>query len=209
PVRKTIAELLHELGDIPAHRVRAHPAPGTATEADAIFATNTQRPCELVNGILVEKAMGVPESFLASLVLQYIGPYVRINKLGITTAPDGMYRMLQGNIREPDVSFTARSRKQGGGQVGDWCPDLCVEIVSPSNTVAELDLKRGEYFSSGCRLVWIIDPRKRSVEVFTETDTATRLIEPALLEGGTVLPGFSLPLAELFGAFDEGMQTTS
>ena len=154
--------------------------------------------------------MGVPESFLASLVLQYVGPYVRINKLGITTAPDGMYRMLHGNIREPDVSFTAKSRKRvGAAQIGDWCPDLCVEIVSPSNTAAELELKRGEYFSSGCRLVWIIDPRKRSVEVYTQPDTATRLIEPALLEGGTVLPGFSLPLAELFGAFDEGMQTTS
>ena len=206
--QKTLGELLHELGDIPAHRVRLHPYPGTATELDAVHATNTQRPCELINGTLVEKVMGVPESFLASLMLQFVGPFVRLNKLGITTAPDGMYKMIHGNIREPDVSFTAKARRRNsGGQVGNWCPDLCVEIVSPSNSKAELELKREEYFSSGCRLVWIVDHRIRTVEVFANAASGVCLREPASLDGGTVLPGFTLSLVELFSAFDEGMQS--
>ena len=98
--RNNLAELLHELGDIPAHRVRLYTYPGTATEADAVHATNTERPSELINGTLVEKAKGVPESFLASLMLQFVGPFVRLNKLGITTAP-GMYKMIGGTSASP------------------------------------------------------------------------------------------------------------
>ena len=206
-IRRTAADLLHELGNIPPHRVRMDPPPGTATEADAVRATNTERPCELIDGTLVEKAMGVPESFLASLVLQFIGPFVRLHRLGITTAPDGMYKMIRGNIREPDVSFTSRARmKSVTNQVADWCPDLCVEILSPSNTRDEMALKRSEYFKSGCRLVWIIDHRNRTVEVYTEPETPAVLTESEMLDGGTVLPGFTLPLSELFAAFDDGMQ---
>jgi Uma2 family endonuclease len=205
--RKNLGELLHELGDIPPHRVRLYPYPGTATEADAIRATNTERPCELIDGTLVEKAMGVPESFLASLVLQFIGPFVRVNRLGITTAPDGMYRMIHGNIREPDVSFTSRARFQSTStQVGNWCPDLCIEILSPSNTRAEMAAKRSEYFKSGCRLFWIVDYRSRCVDVCTDANVNARLSESDTLTGGDVLPGFTLSLAELFSAFDDGMK---
>lgn len=207
PSRRTVADVLRELGDIPAHRVRMHPYPGTATEADAVRATNTGRPCELIRNTLVEKAMGVPESFLASLMLQFIGPFVRTNRLGITTAPDGMYRMIHGNIREPDVSFTSRSRlKAELDQVADWCPDLCIEILSPSNSRDEMAEKRKEYFKSGCRLVWIVDHRGRTVEVYSEPATPVVLRSPSVLDGGTVLPGFRLPLDELFAAFDDGMR---
>jgi Uma2 family endonuclease len=203
--RKTLAELLHELGDVPAHRVRLYPYPGTATEADAIRVTSTERPCELINGTLVEKAMGVPESFLASLMLQFIGPFVRINKLGITTAPDGMYRMIHGNLREPDVSYTSKARLPNAlPQVGGWCPDLCVEILSPDNSKSEMVTKRAEYFKSGCKLIWIVDHRTRTVEVYTSETGGSRLTESDTLNGLTVLPGFTLSLSELFAAFDEG-----
>ena len=207
--RKTLAELLRELGDIPAHRTRLYPYPGTATEADAVRVTNTERPCELVNGTLVEKAMGAPESFLASLLIQFIGPFVRLNKLGMTTAPDGMFRMIRGNVREPDVSFTRKGRlAHPVPQVGGWCPDLCVEVLSPDNSPTELATKRAEYFASGCQLVWEVDLRSRTVSVFTDPTTSTRLTEADILDGGAVLPGFTLSLAELFAAFDEGTQPT-
>jgi len=204
PPRKTLAELLHDLGDIPAHRVRLYPYPGTATEADAAGGR-----CELIDGTLVEKAMGVPEAFLASLLLQFLGPFVRLNRLGITTCPDGPYRMRRGNLREPDVSYTSKGRLPGAlPQVGGWCPDLCVEVLSPDNSKAEMAAKRGEYFPSGCRLVWEIDPRARTAEVYTDPVTYTRLTEADALDGGDVLPGFALPLAELFAAFDDGVRPT-
>jgi len=204
-----MADLLEELGGIPASRVRMHPTPGTATEADVVIACRSGPFCELIDGTLVEKPIGILESFLASLMLQFVGPFVRLNRLGLTNAPDGMYRMIHGNIREPDVSFTSRKRVPNPmPQVGGWCPDLCMEILSPSNTPKEMSRKRTEYFDAGCRLVWEIDFRKRTVLVYNSVDSHTRLADADTFDGGDVLPGFTLSLAELFAAFDDGMQTS-
>ena len=73
---------------------------------------------------------------------------------------------------------------------------------STSNTPREMARKRQEYFSAGVQLVWQIDPRMRTVEVFTASDQSTVLHETYILDGGTVLPGFSLPLQELFAELD-------
>ena len=81
--------------------------------------------------------------------------------------------------------------------------DLCVEVLSPDNTKAEMERKRKEYFSSGCRLVWELNPRNRTADVFTNPDSFTRVESGGVLDGGDVLPGFTLPLAELFAEFDD------
>ena len=98
--------------------------------------------------------MGTPEAYIASLLVQIIGPFVRAHRLGLVTGPDGMYRMIHGNIREPDCSFTVRARlTRPNAQVSGWCPDFCIEVLSPDNTRAEMARKRREYFPAGCRLV--------------------------------------------------------
>lgn len=200
---KTMAELLHELGGIPADRVRLYPQPGTATEADAYWVNERGGHCELVDGTLVEKPVSVPESFLATLISYFLTGFVVPRNLGLVTSPDAMYRMIQGNVREPDVSFTRRDRLPNPlPQVGGWCPDLCVEVLSPSNTKAEMEKKRAEYFAAGCRLVWEIDPRTRSADVYTGPGPATRVDESGVLDGKAVLPGFTLPLRDLFGPLD-------
>lgn len=205
PPRKTLAELLHELGDIPAHRVRLYPYPGTATEADAYRINEHERLCELVNGTIVELAVGLPQGYFGSLVAFYLHAFVLPRKLGIVVQPDAMFRMYSGNLREPDVSFTRKSRLPNPiPQIGGRCPDLCVEVLSPDNTRAEMDKKREEYFRSGCELVWEFDVVRRIVDVYTDATTHTRLSESDTLDGLTVLAGFTLPLAELFAAFDEG-----
>ena len=209
PPRWTAADLLRRLGGVGPHRVRLHPSPGTATEDDVVLARAHGGLCELIDGTLVEKPMGVPESFLASLLIQFLGPFVRQHRLGVTTAADGMYRMSQGNVREPDVSFTQRSRLSTPlPQVGGWCPDLCVEVLSPDNTAEEMARKRAEYFGSGCRLVWEIDPRKRTAVVYTAPADGRMLTPQDALDGGGVVPGFTLPLAELFAAYDEALQAS-
>lgn len=205
--RKTLAELLHELGDIPAHRVRLYPYPGTATEADAYRINEHERLCELVDGTIVELAVGLPQGYFGSLVAFYLHAFVLPRKLGIVVQPDAMFRMYLGNLREPDVSFTRKARLPNPiPQIGGWCPDLCVEVLSPDNTRSEMDKKRDEYFRSGCELVWEFDIVRRVVDVYTNATTFTTLTEAATLDGLTVLPGFTLPLAELFSAFDEGTQ---
>lgn len=207
-LRPTIADLLEELGDVPAYRVLREPPPGTATEADCVRVNAHGVRCELVNGTLVEKPMGSPEEFFAALLIQYLGPFIRRHRLGNVCSSSGMFRMLAGNIREPEVGFVRRGRMPvpPAPQVFDECPDLCVEVISPGNTAGEMALKRAEYFASGCRLMWLFYVERRTVEVYSAADApVVRLGEADILDGGEVLPGFTLSLAELFREHEIGM----
>ena len=86
--------------------------------------------------------------------------------------------------------------------IPDLAPDLAVEVLSVGNTLGEMARKRQDYFAAGLHLVWQVDPRTRTVEVFTAPDQSTILHETHILDGGTVLPGLTLPLPELFAALD-------
>jgi Uma2 family endonuclease len=77
-------------------------------------------------------------------------------------------------------------------------PGLIVEVLSPGNTKAEIDRKLREFFAAGCKLAWVIDPATKSANVHTSATKAKSLDESGILDGGKVLPGFKLPLAELF-----------
>src|SRR5262249_37783749 len=107
----TLADLLQHLGDIPPERVRLHPLPGTATEEDAIaIADNPLRDhllCELIDGVLVERAMGTKEALLASLVGYYFWHYLNKHDRGIALGADGMVRLWPGRIRMPDAAFVS------------------------------------------------------------------------------------------------------
>jgi Uma2 family endonuclease len=77
-----------------------------------------------------------------------------------------------------------------------------VEVLGAGNTPGEMARKRQEYFAAGVRLVWLVDPETRTVEMYTDPDQSTVRHEADMLEGGAVLPGFALPLRELFAEFD-------
>ncbi len=104
PRFRTVAELLHRLGDIPPDRVRLVPAPGKATERDLLKPDN--KLCELVDGVLVEKAMGYDESLLAVELAMYLAAFVKQHRLGEVTGADGTMRLMPGLVRIPDVAFT-------------------------------------------------------------------------------------------------------
>jgi len=125
----TIADLLKRLGNIPANRVRLHPTPGTATEKDVIEVLDREnRPCELVEGTLVEKPVGYKESEIAGLILTFLNNFVRPRKLGIITGPDGTIRLFAGLVRIPDVAFASwdrfPDRKRPRIPIPDLAPDL-------------------------------------------------------------------------------------
>lgn len=205
---KTVADLLTRLGNIPARRVRLVPVPGTATEKDVIAVeAREDRLCELVEGTLVEKVMGFDESELAILISFFLSAYVRPRKLGIVTGPDGTIRLMPGLVRIPDVAFYSRARFPGGkrprGPIPDLAPDLAVEVLSKGNTKKEMQRKLREYFEAGVLLVWYVDPKSRTAQVFTAADRGVTLHEGETLDGGVVLPGFRLPLSQLFAGFDE------
>ncbi len=201
---RTAQDLLDELGGIDPARVRIIPLPGTATVADLLDPAN--KCCELIDGTLVEKAMGVRESLLAAYLIELIGPFIRANKLGIRTGSDGTWEILSGLVRLPDFAFVSWDRLPGrrvpDEPVPDVVPDLAVEVLSRKNTRAEMDRKRGEYFRAGVRVVWEIDPRRRTLRVYEAADRYTDLTEADTLAGDPVLPGFRFPLSDLFAELD-------
>jgi Uma2 family endonuclease len=199
----SIGDLLKRLGHIPAERVRLRPSPGTATEKDVIDVLNRENvPCELVEGTLVEKAMGYEESEIAGLLLTFLNIFVRPRKLGIVTGADGTIRLFPGLVRIPDVAFASwgcfPDRKRPKARIPQLAPDLVVEVLSKGNTKPEMAKKLGEYFGAGVRVVWLVDPRKRTVRVHTAVDQFVLIKEGQTLDGGAVLPGFVLRMDELF-----------
>ena len=205
-----LLDLLDRLGNIPASRVRLSPFPGTATERDVTYIQDHEnRTCELIDGTLVEKAMGLRESLLAMLLVQYLGTFVRTQKLGVVSGPDGTMRMLPGLVRVPDVAFISRARLPGdrvrNEPIPDVIPDLAVEVLSESNTRAEIARKRREYFTSGVRLMWIIDLQHRSATIYTAMDQSVALDETGELDGADVVPGFKIALSQLFSDLDSAL----
>lgn len=204
PPVKTLGDLLRRLGAIPADRVRFDPLPGTATVADLLKSEN--KGCELIDGTLVEKTMGIRESLLAIHLASLLGPVVRGMNLGILTGADGTYEMLSGLVRLPDVAFVSwdrlPDRRIPTEPVPNVVPELAVEVLSESNTPGEMARKRDEYFRAGVGLVWEIDPRARTVRVYTAANQFHDLTAADTLTGGAVLPGFTLPLAQLFAELD-------
>lgn len=203
----SLADLLDRLGRIGAERVRFRPPPGTATEQDIVDIEGREnRLCELVDGTLVEKVMGYRESLLAGGILVFLREFVDARNLGLVTGPDGMMRLYPGLVRIPDVAFTSWDRLPAGRvpeqAIPDLAPDLAVEVLSKGNTPGEMYRKLREYFDAGVRLAWLVDLDTRTVEVYCEPNHSTTHYENQSLDGGDVLPGFSLELSRLFAELD-------
>ena len=201
----TAAALLHFLGDVPPERVILDPLPGTATEADLLRLCEGEpkRLCELIDGILVEKAVGYLESVIAGDLLTDINIYSRRRKLGVVSGEAGMMRILANQIRLPDVAFVTHERlaatPDARRPVPSMAPDLAVEVLSDTNTKKEMAQKLRDYFAGGTRLVWYVDPPTRTVAVYHKAGEPSQVLtETDALDGEDVLPGFSLPVADVF-----------
>jgi Uma2 family endonuclease len=203
---ETLADLLENLGGISPERIRMKPFPGTATEEDVIAAWEGPGPrrwlCELIDGVLVEKAMSTKESLFAGFIVRVLGNFVDEDDLGIVLGADGMLRLGPGLVRIPDASFIPWERVPGE-EVSDepiaaYVPDLAVEVLSASNTRAEIDRKLREYFFAGTRLAWVIQPKTQTAQVYTSPTDFRRIPKTGSLHGEPVLPGFVLSLPDLF-----------
>jgi Uma2 family endonuclease len=204
----TLADALRQLGGVSPRRIRFRPAPGTATEQDVIRIRDRERRLfELVDGVLVEKVMGYWESVLAIELGRVLGNFVKRRKLGTLAGEAGMLLLSPGLVRIPDLSFVSRARmaqlRRARPPILPLAPDLAIEVFSEGNTPREIARKLNDYFASGCRLAWVVDPRTRTVAVYTAPNEPTTLTERQTLTGGDVLPGFRLPLRKLFGLLDE------
>ena len=197
----TLADLIESLGDVPLNRIRLDPPPGTATEEDVLrLEASEDRLCELVNGTLVEKPMGRKESMLALWIGFRLNGYLEKNNIGELSGADGSMRLRERLVRIPDLAFVLWENSPGedAPAIPDLAPDLAVEVISPSNTKKEMELKRKEYFQAGTTLVWEVFPERKEVDVYTSPTRVRTLQIGDTLDGGKLLPGFKLPLSELF-----------
>ncbi len=207
PSIKTLADLLARLGGVPPDRIRFRPFPGTATVQDVIDVHRQEgKLCELVEGVLLEKAVGYNESGLAVFLAGLLNAFVIPRNLGLVTGPDGTVELMADLVRIPDVAFTNWDRLPGRRRptspVPRVAPNLAVEVLSRSNTPGEMAAKRQDYFSAGVELVWEIDPRARTVAAYSSPTQATILGAADILDGGVILPAFTLPVRGLFAELD-------
>lgn len=202
-VTRTFAELHARLGGVPLERIRTQPPPpGTATEADLLRAGGPT--CELVDAVLVEKPRGTRESLLAVVIAGMFRQYVAATDSGVVLGSDGVLQLGAGQLRAPDVSYIPWDSfpDEELPEEAYWsvAPALAVEVLSPSNTDAEMARKLKELFAAGCQLVWLIDPQSETAKVYTSAKRSKQLDAAGTLDGGKVLPGFKLALADLFAA---------
>jgi Uma2 family endonuclease len=202
-VPETMAELLKQLGGISPRRVRLRPPPGKATEKDLLDLLNrTDRLYELVDGVLVEKVMGYPESSLTMWLAYLLQRFLEQNDLGNLAGADGTVWLMPLLVRIPDISFV-RWEKLPNHElpeepIPDLVPDLAIEVLSKGNTPGEMKRKLKDYFITGVKLVWFVDPKQRTVQVFTAPDQSVTLTEADTLDGGDVLPGLTLSVKQIF-----------
>jgi Uma2 family endonuclease len=161
---------------------------------------------ELDEGELIVMPPTKPEHGL--LVVEIAGmlrDFLRANKLGGRIMNDSGVILGQSPdiMRSPDVVYTSPERSEKlSGDYQKVPPDLVVEVVSPSDTNALIMRKVGQYFAAGVRLVWLVYWNPRQVYVYTDAKTITVLTAEDHLTGGDVLPGFSVPVRDVFAVLD-------
>ncbi len=199
----TAADLVERFGAIPLCRLRLEPAPGTAGEHDVVEIHDREdRLYELVDGTLLEKAVGTYESYLAMLLGRLLGNFASEHDLGIVLGADGMLRLGAGLVRIPDVSFIGWERLPGETvprqAIAEIVPHLAVEVISKGNTAEEMDRKLDDYLGAGVRQVWYVDPPAGEIRVYRGGGDCRTLTREDTLEGADILPGFTLALDKFF-----------
>lgn len=159
---------------------------------------------DLIRGELrrVSPAGSAHGAMVARLTIA-LGQYVESNDLGEVFGAETGFKLASNpdTVLGPDVSFVSKERIPGGGiPVAYWpgAPDLAVEVVSPGNTRREMEEKANAYLAAGAGLVWIINPKHRTVTVYRPDSETKKLTEADELDGEEVIPGFRYGIARLF-----------
>ncbi len=130
-------------------------------------------------------------------------PHIEANDLGEVTGAETGFKLASDpdTVRAPDVGFVRRERIPVGELTEKFwpgAPDLAVEVISPNDTLYEVDERVEDYLAAGVRLIWIVNPKKRTVTVYYQNSQPLTLGENDMLDGSDVVPGFQYNVARLF-----------
>ena len=160
---------------------------------------------ELVDGELVMSPAGFEHGDISVALVTALSSHARMHRLGAVLDSSTGFKMQNGNVLSPDVSFVAKARLAGLKRLPRGffrgAPDLAAEVLSPDDTVEKLQRKLQNYFANGTRLAWVINPEERSVLVHRGLSPEKVLGSRDKMDGDEVVPGFSMPVAGLFAPY--------
>ncbi len=182
-------------------------ATGFATQIitpDQLAAMPNRKDFELVDGQLVERHMGNKSNWVGTNLAKLLGIYLDKHNLGWIFTSEAGYRLdpnRPNTLRKPDVSFVRFGRlpnEEPADAYDNLAPDWAIEVISPGDTVLELEEKIDEYLSAGVRLVWVINPERKVVKVHVQGRPTEEYRSGDELTGGDVMPGFRCSISSLF-----------
>jgi Uma2 family endonuclease len=159
---------------------------------------------ELVKGELRTMApAGFDHGAIIMKLARLLANHVEANRLGVVVGAETGFKLKTDpdTVRGVDIGFVVASRiERGGRPAGFWsgAPDLAVEVLSPSDTIEEAEEKVNDYLEAGCRMVWVVSPRLRTVATYRPNQSPAIVGEKQDLDGQDVVPGFSCKVAEIF-----------
>lgn len=159
---------------------------------------------ELVEGELKKMSpSGTKHGAVVFNLSSLLGPYLRANNLGQGFGAETGFKIASDpdTVRAPDIAFVRRERIPSAGVPENFwpiAPDLVVEVVSPGDTFQEVEDKVGQWLAAGTSMVWVVNPKRRSVSVYRSMTDVKRLSEADELDGGDVVPGFRCGVSEIF-----------
>ena len=159
------------------------------------------RRYELIRGALVEKMPGgKSQGVVGSRIDRILGNYAEENDYGITLSIDTGFRLDRDpdTVRAPDVAWFAPGRLPEPEGFPELAPDLAVEVKSPGNSWPEITAKAYMWLSYGSQQVWVADPATNTVTIYRMSAAPVTLGEDATLDGGELLPGFSIAVWRMF-----------
>lgn len=173
------------------------------TTADQLFQATDLERCELVRGELV---MMTPAGFehgrITGRITIILGGFVSQHRLGVITGAETGFLIRQDpdTVRAPDVAFVRTERVPATPPRAFFpgAPDLAIEVVSPNDRASQLIAKVQDWLDAGCQAVWVVDPGTRSITFYRSRSQASVLSTSDTLTGGEVVPGFSVPVQDIF-----------
>ncbi|MGE0599521.1 MAG: Uma2 family endonuclease [Dehalococcoidia bacterium] len=157
---------------------------------------------ELVGGELVERPVSKGSTRISTRILALLAHFVWSRKLGNVFQNDLGLQIFsdQSKIRFADASFYAHGHEESAEGPGylHTAPDLVIEVVSPNDIAGEVDVKVAEYLEAGVRLIWVVYPETKAVQIFRPGGQDSRLAAGGTLSGEDVVPGFELPVSDIF-----------
>lgn len=169
-------------------------------EAFAALPENEDKLLEFIGGEVVEVSTNPRGSKLGARMSGFLFVYLQQNDIGHLTGADGGY-WVAGERYIPDVGYISYARQPdelpSSGGYNPNPPDLAIEVFSPSDSERKLAIKVHNYITAGT-VVWVLFPDTKQIDVYVHGQPVKSLHEGAVLDGGTVLPGFTLEVAKVF-----------